>query len=602
MEFPYYKINDRFSETEGAAFFSGELDEKLRSLIKGLYTKLDMKETVDLFRYHKNLFAAGEFWGKLMRAACMIYDCTRDETLRRVLSDSMEDMLSVQAQDGEISCCPRDSQPNGTHGSDLWERKYVLLGMYEYYRVFRDARVLSAMEALADYTCRQVGAPPKTPVTETGWAFCGIESSSILEPIVKLYGLTGKEQYLALARHIVEETGGCKRENLFTAIENGKSPKDIGGNGNPKESIAKAYEMMSCFEGLCEYYRATGNERWLFIAKKFFEKLTEEEITLLGSGGADAPYNLGPGTGEQWNFTAYEQTNPDIDLMMETCVTITWMKLCLQMLRLTGDSRAADCIEVSAHNALFGALRPDGCFFDYFPRFDGTRGGRVNFTYTLGDFPLSCCTANGPAGMGMLHSAAFLRTETGSALSLYFPGDYQNDRFSLRCETAYPADGDIVITVLSAPTEEAPLLFRIPGWCSSPVLKINKEPVAFETERGYAVLTRKWVSGDTVMLTLPRKLSVHKAPHGSNRAGDPFFALTWGPLVLSRDLRFDESYAEPLPFPEQPTLPCTPVSVPGVRCALDAELGGKRVRFIDYASAGATWDSASAYRSWFPIA
>ena len=189
---------------------------------------------------------------------------------------------------------------------------------------------------------------------------------------MRVYHATGEPAALELATHIVR-SGCCGRENIFEAIRAGKSPYRIGDNGNPRESIAKAYEMMSCFEGLCEYYRATGDARDLETVRLFWDKVREEEITLLGSGGADAPFNLGPGTGEQWNRTRLEQTNPAIDLMMETCVTVYWMRLCHQLLRLTGEVRYADAMEVSLYNAIFGALRPDGAFFEYFPRFNGAR-------------------------------------------------------------------------------------------------------------------------------------------------------------------------------------------------------------------------------------
>ena len=602
--YPFYRIQDVFASDGCAASFSGRIDREIRIVIEGLYKKIDFAETVDMFRRHADLFAAGEFWGKLMRAACAYYAVTGDEALRQVLDRSMEDMLSVQAPDGEISCAPRETQPNGTHGSDLWERKYVLLGMLAYYEVFRSRRVLDAACALASYTCGQVGALPKTPVTETGWAFCGIESASILEPVVKLYGLTGRPEYMELARHIVEETGCCARENIFLAIEAGKSPKDVGSNGKPEESIAKAYEMMSCFEGLCEYYRATGNERWLAIVRKFYARLLEEEITLLGSGGADKPYNLGPGKGEQWNFTRYEQTNPDIELTMETCVTITWMKLCLQYLRLTGDRRAADEIERSYCNALSGALRPDGAFFDYFPRFNGVRGGRVNFTYDISGFPLSCCTANGPAGYAALASAAVMRAGDGAAVNLFFDGTYEAGGFTLRIEGGFPFGEGVRITVLRAPAGRHTLRIRIPGWCGD--FTLYSVPSAGDngwTERdGYALVTREWKASDEVRVRLPHTLRVVPAPHGSNRAGDGYFALVWGPLVMARDRRFDLRFDQSLPFPDTQALPCTPVKPDGVGAALKTRIGGEEITLVDYADAGGTWDDASAYRSWFPVA
>ena len=42
--------------------------------------------------------------------------------------------------------------------------------------------------------------------------------------------------------------------------------------------------------------------------------------------------------------------------MQETCVTVTWMKLCHQLLRLTGDRVFADAIEQSFVNAYLGAF------------------------------------------------------------------------------------------------------------------------------------------------------------------------------------------------------------------------------------------------------
>jgi DUF1680 family protein len=49
--------------------------------------------------------------------------------------------------------------------------------------------------------------------------------------------------------------------------------------------------------------------------------------------------------------------------MMETCVTTTWMKLCDNLLRLTGDPGFADEMERSAYNALLSAAVPDGSSF-----------------------------------------------------------------------------------------------------------------------------------------------------------------------------------------------------------------------------------------------
>ena len=132
MTYPYYQIRDALCPTKAAPRFSGALASHFDRITRGLFCQIDFSKTVDMFRNTLDLFAAGEFWGKLMRAACIFYALTEDETRKDVICASMEDMLTVQSPDGEISCTPRASQPNGTHGSDLWERKYVLLGMEAY--------------------------------------------------------------------------------------------------------------------------------------------------------------------------------------------------------------------------------------------------------------------------------------------------------------------------------------------------------------------------------------------------------------------------------------------------------------------------------------
>src|SRR5262249_23627851 len=152
-----------------------------------------------------------------------------------------------------LSCSPVDKQPDGPAG-DLWERGYLLLGLDDYYSwVEQDPKVLQAMIDEADATLAQVGPSPKKRIVDLGWSegLVGgnnIESSTILEPVMRLYRRTGQQRYLAFARYIVETEGGSKGHDIFAEVLDGRDPKDVGG------SYPKAYEMLSLFEGLVEYY------------------------------------------------------------------------------------------------------------------------------------------------------------------------------------------------------------------------------------------------------------------------------------------------------------------------------------------------------------
>ncbi len=593
------EIFNRFDIIKGCPVrFEGVTDRKIQTVMNGVLKKINMHRLADYFRNTMDMFATGEFWGKVMRASCLIYSYTGDAELKKIIDAAAEDMMSLQREDGCISTCPDRVQPRGTNGSDLWERKYALMGLLYYYEATGCEKALECARRLVCYTNSQVGNPPKTPITETGWAFYGIESSSILEPVMKVYRLTGEKAALELGSYIIE-SGCCARENIFMAVAGGKSPKDIGWNGDPKTTIAKAYEMTSCFEGLCEYYRCTGEEKYVELVKKYWDVVSEEEITILGSGGADAPFNLGPGTGEQWNHTRYEQTNPDIDLMMETCVTVYWMRLCMQLLMLTGEAKYADALEVSLYNAIYGALRPDGCFFEYFPRFNGARNPKVNYSFNIDGFDLSCCTANGPTALGMATQFAFMRTENGVVFNLYESGkyrcDFENGSIAFSVKTEYPRIGRISIKTEEI-TGELPggfnIKMRVPGFAK--FFCVNR--CILGESGSYLTLVGSIKQGDVFDIAMTYSPVKHCAPRGSNRAGDNFVAFTYGPLLLALDSRVGdvgESVDSRAEIEDWEVFPSDFGGYLNMKLICD----GKTLCLVDYMSAGNAWDGGT-FTSW----
>lgn len=569
--------------------------------------KLHYPAMVDYFRNRTNPFAAGEFWGKTVRSACLSYQYQPDAKLKEILDKTVEDLLSTQTPDGCISARTYDEQPKS---SDLWERKYVLLGLLHYYEIDPKPEVLEAMKREADYTVAQIGLAPKVRIVDTGWAFEGIESSTILEPIMKLYNLTGDEKYLEFGRYIVEQEGGCKRESIFEAAYKGAAPKDIGGNGNPKESIAKAYESMSCFEGLTEYFRVTSNDHWKDAALTYYESIIEHEITIIGSGGGDKPYNLGPGHGEQWNNLALEQTNPDINRMMETCVTVTWVKFCYQLLRLTGDSKIADQIEKTLYNALAAAQKPTGDNYDYYQRLNGRRGaGDIGFSYDIEGFPLSCCTANGPMGLALIPFFAVMESDAGPLVNLYAPFSASiktpaGSSLTLQTVTEYPRSGSVVINVTAEKPESFTIAVRIPGWSKNTKLSVNGAAESV-TPGTYAKLTRTWKTGDKIDLVLDLRAHLIPAPQGSHPDSRNFEAVVYGPLALARDKRLGSEIHQPVRVKADSNgeVALVPLESKIGQVAFNVPtIDGGSFPAIDYASAGNTWDETSEFVTWFPKA
>jgi DUF1680 family protein len=477
-------------------------------------------------------------WGKAVRSGCMFYRYTQDAELKKILETTVKDILTTQQSNGSISCVRINQQPD-SRGGDLWERKYVMLAMEEYYEwVDRDPAVLESLKRQADCIIAQIGNPPKTKITDQGWSATGIESSTLLEPFVRLYRITGEQRYLDFATYIVE-AGGAKGSDVFQQACDNVEPRSMG------LPYPKAYEMTSLFEGAAEYYRMTGNERMKQSVINYFKNIRDREITIVGNGGG---HGIG---GEGWNSMATEQSNPDIKNMMETCTGVTWLKYCSQIMRLTGDPSTVDEIEKYIYNGLLGAMKPAGDGFSYINLLNGHKvNNRGNWGWTFGKLFVSCCNLNGPMGLAYIPYIAVTDSKDGPVINLYNAGTADmtapsgQNPLKLDIETDYPQSGKALIRVSPKTPEAFTLKLRIPAWSENTSVKVNgkKQPVTAGT---YAAITRQWKPGDRVEIVFDMQCRVIPSPHGTNRKGDNMQAVIWGPVVLARDENIDKDYNKP---------------------------------------------------------
>ena len=578
-------------------FFENDIRNSIDHWNKGVVPYAAM---VDFFRNGRSQFALGEMWGKAVRSGCMFYRYTADPELKEILSQTVKDLLSTVRPNGSISCVPPEKQPDGP-GGDLWERKYVLLGLDRYYDLVEaDPAVLRAMTDQADCIIEQVGEPPKVPITSLGWSPNHIESSTLLEPFMRLYNRTGEKRYLDFARYIVS-TGGSEGYDIFRQAYDNVPPHEMGG------PYPKAYEMMSMFEGAVEYYRVTGDE---YVRRSFmnlYDNIRRNEITIVGNGGGDQPYHPAV-MGEGWDHTAVEQTNPDITRMMETCVGVTWMKFCSQILRLTGDPSAVDEIEKYIYNGLLGAMKPSGDGFSYVNLFNGEKVTNYGWGTTFGSLPVTCCNVNGPMGLAYIPFVAVMESDRGPVVNLYNAARAelstpQGDSLSLRIETDFPLSDRVLVRVDPHAASLFTLSLRIPSWSERTVVKVNGKKVRSVEPGAYLSLERIWKPGDRVELAFDMRCRLLDAPRGSNRAGDSFQALVWGPIVLARDENIDPDYDEPVRVVAgkdrvvrvkrvAPTLAST-------RLEFEVPTDDGPIRMTDYASVNG-WEGAHIC-TWLPV-
>ena len=546
-----------------------------------------------------------EYWGKMMRGACMTYQYTRDEELYAVLTDAVKDLLSAQDELGRFSTYSLEKELDGW---DLWGRKYVLLGMLHFHEICRDEalrdEIVAACVRHADYVIEHIGdGEGKKQITDASRNWGGINSSSILEPIVRLYNATGLKRLLGFAKYIVDH-GGSKNGNIFAiALEGKKFPFEYPDY--------KAYELMSCFEGLIEYYRVTHEAKWLTACRNFALMLRASDVTVIGCCGCT--HELLDHSAVRQTFTKYE------GIMQETCVTVTWMKLCAQMLWLTGESLFADEIERSAFNALYGAVNSYGCktnyglpFDSYSPLLAQIRGRKTGGFKWMEDKTAyyGCCACIGAAGTALVPLNNVLTSLGGVAVNFYLPGEAKTtspagQSLTIRCDTKYPADGRIRLELgLTAP-EDFTISFRVPDFSDKTAISVNGKRVDDPEPGRYCHVGHRWRDGDVIEILFSMPAMVFRgAKLDDDPASEHHAAIRKGPLVLARDARLGEvGTPVDLALDENGDAILVPVPAPDfpVQLACEAKLkDGSSVTLIDYASAGKTWDETSRMECWLP--
>ena len=542
-------------------------------------------------------------------------------------------MMTTMEDNGRISSYPESIQFNGW---DMWCRKYVLLGMQYFLEICTDEAlkdaVIRSMCRQTEHIMAHIGEG-KLPVTKASNYWRGLNSSSVLEPIVRLYTLTGEQKYLDFAGHIVD-CGGTDVANLFDyAFEDNFIPYQY--------PVTKAYEMTSCFEGLLEYYRITGNERYKTAVVNFANRILESDFTVIGCCGC---------THELFDHSTVRQANTtNGEIMQETCVTVTLMKFFYQVHLLTSDPKYADAFEISLYNAYLGAVNtekvieplikrdhPDWYaeplpFDSYSPLTAGTRGNGIGGLKIMSDnHYYGCCACIGSAGIGLVPKMQLLTAEDGFALNLFVEGSIRSttpagQSVTFTVATDYPKNGRVTVRLSLAHTERFTLRVRNPYWSRTTAVTVNGATVS--ATAGYIMLDREWKESDCIVIELDMRVeAIRPVAYGQQiimtdrvhaldymiptfDREDPIahrhVAMRRGPLMLAQENRLGYSVDDPIDpvirtdgFVDA-VLPAADTAPYPHLIELQIPLADGTFQTVtDYASAGKLWTDESKMAVW----
>ena len=531
-----------------------------------------------------------EYWGKMMRGACLTYLYNGDDALYAVLEETVRDLLTAQRPDGRFSTYSASAQLNGW---DVWGRKYVLTASLHFYRICKDEalkkQLLNAMCRHADALIDMVGEG-KISIVHTSNFWGGVNSASILDAMVDLYNVTGKQAYLDFASHIIS-TGGCQDGNLIElAYENKVMPYEY-----PE---IKAYETISFFEGVLSYYQVTKDEKLLTAVLNFVESVYATDITVIGCSGC---------THELFDHSAVKQVLYSEGIMQETCVTVTWMRMMAKLLLLTGEEKYFARMEISAYNALYGSTNDHGLkqvdlerneimeplpFDSYSPLYNNPRGRGIGGLkrFTFGGY-YGCCACIAAAGIAIFPLCALLKQADGFVFNGYLPGVIQeitpgSQKICLTLSGSYPVAPVWKLQLQMEKAEEMTLKFRLPNYMVGQTLTLNGQTLDLPADGGYLTVTRTWNPGDTLTCSGSFRLEALKI--------DGRTAFIYGPLVLARDSN-KEGRCVDLEETVRPVLDSFRMETPDERYGEVLRLVipqrmGEPLLLTDYASCGKHWE------------
>jgi DUF1680 family protein len=303
------------------------------------------------------------------------------------------------------------------------------------------------------------------------------------------------------------------------------------------EAVGHAVRAGYLYSGMADVAAMTGDERYLRALQAIWQNVVSKKLYITGGIGAT-------GAGEAFGKD-YEL--PNLSAYCETCAAIANDYWNLRLFLLHADGKYIDVMERTLYNGLISGVSLDGKGF-FYPNPLESDGRHQRSPW----FGVACCPGNITRFMASV--PGYVYAQQGQTLYVnLFAGSTaaikmdDSRTVTMTQATRYPWDGAIRLTVEPDKAGPFTVKVRIPGWArgeavpsdlyrfletaKEPVtLKVNDQDVPVEVTKGYVTLERSWKPGDVIDLNLPMPVRRVLANH-QVADDDGKVALQRGPLV-----------------------------------------------------------------------
>lgn len=426
-----------------------------------------------------------EFWGKQILSFCEVARYKNDRDMYEKIRASAYKVLSFQREDGYLSTY-RDSDnifpanPDITRieigwpsrfNWNVWGQKYTLWGLVECAILLDDKKILDGAVKMADFLTGQI-RNFKVRMKDAG-VMDGMASCSILRPLLTLYRLTANQSYFDFCRDIIKEWDreDGEKPNL---IANALSDKAPAHWFEEYSWFAKTYEMLSCFEGIIEMYRLTGEKRLFDASIGFYNQLVKYEKCLFGSVGHCAIFGDG---------AKYAESGTEV------CDAVHWMRFCREMYLLTGDLKYAEDIEETFVNSFLAGIYEGGKDGAFMVR---SHGQHRFATIDCSTKYQQCCLNNNPRGFMCALQSVCAMDDGGYYINMYTPHTAKFGDVLIHTDEGYFDKGILTVTARNVPQGKK-LYLRIPSWSENTEIYLGTEKLTSPVAGSYYAVEQ---SGD----------------------------------------------------------------------------------------------------------
>ncbi|HDG1695698.1 TPA: glycoside hydrolase family 127 protein [Kluyvera ascorbata] len=497
----------------------------------------------------------GEFYGmvfqdsdvaKWLEAVAWSLCQKPDAELERTADEVIELVAAAQCEDGYLNTyftakAPGERWTNLAECHELYCAGHMIEAGVAFFQATGKRRLLEVVCCLADHIHQVFGTGEQQIHGYPG-------HPEIELALMRLYEVTQEPRYMALVNYFVEERG---KQPHFYDDEYEKRGKTSYWNTYGPAWMVKDKAYSQAHQPLAEQQTAIGHAvRFVYLmtgvahlARLSNDESKRQDCLRLWNNMAQRQLYITGGIGSQSSGEAFSSDYdlPNDTVYAESCASIGLMMFARRMLEMEGDSQYADVMERALYNTVLGGMALDGKHFFYVNPLE-VHPKTLQFNHIYDHvkpvrqrwFGCACCPPNIARVLTSIGHYIYTPRKDALYVNLYIGNSTEvpvNDQtLRLRISGNYPWQDQVKIAIDSPEPVNHTLALRLPDWCSAPQVALNGRDVAGTVKKGYLHITRTWVEGDTLTLTMPMPVRrVYGNPLVRHVAGK--VAVQRGPLV-----------------------------------------------------------------------